>query len=109
MTIIDIYGGNFLRKSGLDGLPSPRKIKIPLRQRSKTMEVARQHDPGITMKWHPRTHLTNCIAQKIDGGCGTLGTAIIEVDLQKTCAARNAMTPIISHIGNSAVKTKAEQ
>ena len=61
------------------------------------------------MKWRPRTHLTDRVAQKIDVRRESLATAIIEVDGKKICAAGNAMRPIISRRGNGAVKTKAEQ
>ena len=61
------------------------------------------------MKWLPRTHLTDRVAQKTDVCCETLATAIIKVDRKKICIAGNAMTPIISHTSNSAVKTETEQ
>jgi len=80
-----------LRNAVLIALPSSREIEIAFRQRPKAVEMVRQYDPGIDMKWCPRSHRANRVSQKIDITVSNWLRRSYRLTVKKIGAARNTI------------------
>ena len=84
-------------KQRLDRSPTGRKIGVAGRQSPHAMEMVRQNDEGVDMKWPGPPRFSNGVAQGVDFGHQKMGAPIEQIDREEITASRDSVAAVVRH------------